>query len=310
MNRDRFDPNRSVLAHDAEKLQAYVQMLECAIGNRVRVVGILEIGSFAKGEAVPTSDIDTRVYVTTPDLHLFNRFGTEAAPPQYEAFAQMHEPGPIKAYDWRTFNDPVALEISDRLSLPVEFGFVDREYAAFELSRLDQFPSIEHALLFQSHILYDPEGFLAQQRGALRGRVFQPLVEYYEEGVSSRLTKRLSRYLEPHADDVYKLEKSGQIIWVQQAVRCLRNAVAAKTYGTTGQFVYRKPGVLRFYREYLPDDFEFVDQLYTWKTDPRVRAEMVREFMDDPQRLYALFKSCLPHLETTVKKVNALESLR
>jgi predicted nucleotidyltransferase len=65
--RGSFDPQHCYLERKPDKLQTYVQMLEDALGCQARVVGVLEIGSYAKGEAVPSSDIDTRVLVTSPN---------------------------------------------------------------------------------------------------------------------------------------------------------------------------------------------------------------------------------------------------
>jgi len=61
-----FDSQQSELAQNPAKLQQYIHLLEAALGHDAKIVGILEIGSFAKGEAVPTSDTDTRVYITLP----------------------------------------------------------------------------------------------------------------------------------------------------------------------------------------------------------------------------------------------------
>jgi len=149
-----FDPDHSELEKNPEKLRNYVRMLESALGHQAEVVGILEIGSYAKGEAVPTSDMDTRVYVRSPNAYLFNVLRPqEPAQPLYESFIEEQGFLPRREYLWDEFNDPVSQEISERLPSNVEFGFVDQRYAAFELDRLDQFPSTEHALLFQSNVL-------------------------------------------------------------------------------------------------------------------------------------------------------------
>ena len=86
-----FNPALSGLAQNPAKLQRYIQLLEDALGHEAKIVGILEIGSFAKGEAVPTSDTDTRVYVTLPAAYLFNEI--QAVPdtaPVYSAFTAQH----------------------------------------------------------------------------------------------------------------------------------------------------------------------------------------------------------------------------
>ena len=228
-----FDPGHCELERRPDKLRSYVQMLEDALGNQAKVAGVLEIGSYAKGEAVPSSDIDTRVFVTSPTGYLFNVFGGLDLS-HYEAFVEACGALPRRDYLWSDFNDPVCVEISARLSCNVEFGFVDCRYAEFELARLDRFFSIEHALLFQSNVLYDPLGVLEERRNELGGKIFEPLVRGYRERYLDQLYHRVYDGLGPNPWDEYKLEKSGQIIWVQRAVRCLRNAVAARVYATTG----------------------------------------------------------------------------
>jgi len=302
-----FSPEQSELAINPTKLQRYVEALEAAFGYSTRVVGILEIGSFAKGEAVPSSDVDTRIYVTSPAAYLVNlAFIDDQGPPLYDDFARCHPLLPRQEYAWRTFNETVMAEISAALPANIEFGFVDQRYAAYELTRLADHPSFEHSILLQSNVLYDPTGFLELARRQLQGRVFAPLVQHYIAQFLDKLSPRLYASLQPDFFDAFKLAKNGQIQWVQQAVRALRNAVATKSYLATGSFVYKKAEVLAFYARHLPADAPFVQELYQWKTDATVRAAMVEEFRRSPARLYAQFRDAMPQVETIVKKVKAL----
>lgn len=299
-----FDPNHCELERDPAKLECYVANLENAFGSRVQVIGILEIGSYAKGEAVSSSDIDTRVYVTSPDVYLFNAFG-EPAPPRYDEFVRDYGRLPRQDYTWADFNEPAAEQISNALSCQVELGFVDQRYAAFELAHLDRHPSLEHALLFQSNILHDPAGFLQGKRRQLRDAIFESLCAFYRERLHDRLSRRLPAFLKPNPWDAYKLDKGGQIQWVQQAVRCLRDAVALKTYALSGEFVYQKQDVLAFCRQYLPDDLAFVQTLYEWKTDPEVRTDMVEAFRQDKHPWFKRFEAQMPRLKAVIEKVES-----
>jgi hypothetical protein len=156
-----FSPEHSELATNPTKLQRYVEALEAAFGQATRVVGILEIGSFAKGEAVPSSDIDTRVYVTSPAAYLVNLgIANDQGPPLYDDFARCHPLLPRREYAWWEFNEAVMASVSAALPANIEFGFVDQRYAAYELTRLADHPSFEHSILLQSNVLYDPTGFL------------------------------------------------------------------------------------------------------------------------------------------------------
>lgn len=304
---DDFDPCHSELERKPALLREYVRSLESGFGHGVRVTGILEIGSFAKGEAVPTSDMDTRVFVTSDEGYLFNVFPHLPENPNfYERFITENGLKPSIVLDWQSFNNPLVEEISTSLPRPVEFGFADIRYAAYELSHLDEYASPEHSLLFQSNILYDPDGTLERLRFDLRGKIFTPLARYYQAQHLDRLWFRLYEALNPTPDDDFKLQKSGQILWVQMAVRCLRNAVAAKTYLRSGEFRYKKADVLKFYQDCLPDDFGFVKKLYEWKTDPAVREEMVNGFSKDRTPYFKLFRETMPKLEAVVAHVKAL----
>ncbi|MBN1641463.1 MAG: hypothetical protein JXA09_09525 [Anaerolineae bacterium] len=300
-----FDPEHSVLERDPDRLARYVHMLEEALGDGARVVGLLEIGSYAKGEAVPSSDVDTRAYVTAPDAYLFNDFGG-LDQPQLEAFLAACGALPRRERSWAEFNDPVRACISAVLSCAVEFGYVDARYAAFEFSRLDRAFSVEHTLLFQSNVLYDPDGFLRGWRDRLRGAIYAPLVDAYREQYLDRPYRRVYDGLAASEWDDDKLAQSEQVIWVQRAVRCLRNAVASKTYAVGGTFCYKKDDVLAFYARHLPPDLPFVQQVYAWKTDPAQRQALVRAFRQDSEACFRLFRSHMPQLEAVVARVKAL----
>ncbi|MBX3014575.1 MAG: hypothetical protein KF832_23855 [Caldilineaceae bacterium] len=302
-----FSPEHSELATNPAKLKRYVALIEAAFGSATQVIGMLEIGSFAKGEAVPTSDIDTRLYVTSPMAYLVNLgVADDQGPPLYADFARYHPPLPRQDYPWWRFNEQAMANISAMLPANIEFGFVDQRYAAYELTRLADHPSFEHSILLQSNLLYDPTGFLQQARAHLAGRFFPVLAQQYTVQFLDKLSPRLYACLTPDAFDQFKLAKSGQIQWVQQAVRALRNAVAAKSYATTGTFLYKKADVLAFYAHHLPLEAPFVQEIYAWKTDESVRAAMVEEFSHSPARLYTRFRQAMPQLEAIVQKVKGL----
>ncbi|MEZ4870141.1 MAG: nucleotidyltransferase domain-containing protein [Caldilineaceae bacterium] len=307
MSFSSFSQEHAELEMNSTKLQRYVAALEAAFGASTHVSGILEIGSFAKGEATPTSDIDTRIYVTSPTAYWVNLMNTtDPGPPLYEDFCRSHPPLPRQDHEWSAFNEPVAARISAALPANLEFGFVDQRYAAYELTRLADHASFEHSILLQSNVLYDPDGFLQEARTALEGRIFAPLVQRYTSQYLDQLSPRLYACLEADSFDHFKLAKSGQIQWVQQAVRAIRNAVATKHYLATGAFLYEKADVLAFIAHHLPGNLALVQELYRWKTDPATRAKMVTEFGQDPTRLYGLFRAKMPELEAVVHKVKLL----
>lgn len=278
-----------------------------AFGPDVAIVGILEIGSFAKEEAVPTSDTDTRIYVTAPHAYLRNNPLSGSGATWTAPLAQMHGDLPIHVLEWDAFNDPVGARVSEYVGHPVEFGFADWRRAAWELQHLHQFPTMEHSFLSQSNILYDRDGGLARIRDALHGVYFAPQAEAYRQQSLVDIPRRLCSLLDPDPQAVaFKLEKSGQLPWVQYAVRTIRSAAMAAIYAATGRVRYKKPDILRFYQQHLPDDFALVHELYAWKTDPQTRAAMVAAFIAKPAPFYARFRSLMPQLQTLIHNVAQL----
>lgn len=306
LQNESLDPEHSPLERNPEILTQYVRLLEDALGHGARIVGILEIGSFAKGEAVPTSDTDTRVYVTLPAAYLFNEIQASLDGQVYAAFAAQYGPLLRQDYSWPDFNIPEIKRISAQLGRNIHFGLADQRYVAFALAHLDQFASLEHSFLFQSNILYDPQHFLTSVRTQLHGKVYPTLVQLYTTQHLTRLTPRIYEFLEPHPVDEENLAWSGQIEWVNMAVRCVRNAVAAKSYNTTGVMLYKKPDILHFYQDHLPDQYPLVEQLYRWKTDAQVRAALAHSFAQNPAPHFATFRSLMPQLAAIVTKVGAL----
>jgi len=302
-----FDPQHSELESNQAKRDRYMRMLEDAIGHRAMVVGAVVIGSHAKGEAVAGSDTDTRVYVVSPECYLHNSFAeADQEPPFYGRFVAERGALPLVYHRWPDLNGPASQEMSELLGTAVEFGFADRRYVEFELSHLDEFPSREHSYLLQSNLLYDPQGIVARWRGALQGKLFPTMVTYYRATHLNGVSAKVYRHLEPDPYDDCLLGKTGQIQWIHDAVRCVRNAVAAQTYITTGTLVYTKPEVLQFYRERLPEHFPLVQQLYEWKTDPAARAAMGEAFRRDRGALFVGFRRLVPELESIVGKVSAM----
>ncbi|GEM_PF-1685222 len=308
-----FHSDQSELERNSEKVRQYVQLLEKALGHGFRVVGILEIGSFAKDEAVPSSDIDTRIYVSSETGYARQTDGSrykdrkiDVHGERYKQFTAEHDKKPWIDYNWYEFNEPVSQECTNALQCNVEFGLVDVRYAKYELERLESEPVREHALVLQSNVIYDPDGFLQNKRRELEGKIIPAMVQYYEKQFLSGIPFDVMEHVKPHASDRYKAEKNGQIQWVNRAVKYLRNLVAVSTYRVSGEFTYKKTDVLGFYKKYLPEEFDFVQLLYNWKCDPVIRKDMVEDFLHNPDPFFEEFQRLTTDLNRVGKKVSAV----
>lgn len=298
-----FDPLHSPLELDPATRATFYDVVADTLSGTTELVAVLEIGSFAKGEAVPTSDLDTRVYVRAPDRYVCNLFHGPTPPPSFHAFLAQAPALPWTGLAWETFNLALLQRLRTALARPITLDIVDVRYVTYLLARLDHWAGDELSLLMQSNVVLDPQQFIAQQRTTLAGHRTPELMAYYRDRALQRLERRLPALLAPESFDAVKLDESGQIQWVAHAVRCLRDAVAVRTYAQSGSFCYRKDDVLAFLRAEVPAQAAFATELYQWKTDPAVRAAMVAQFRSDAAPLYAQFAAAMTPLTETIVAV-------
>jgi predicted nucleotidyltransferase len=307
------DSNHSELERDKEKLEAYVALLEQALGHGIKVVGILEIGSFANGEGMEFSDIDTRVYVESPDTYIWNVDGHKSSELFYEnkkaelgLFMAEYGKKPIQNFTWEEFNLPIWKKIRETLGIQVEFGLVDKRYVQFELDHLEEAPSNEHSFLMQSSIVYDPQQFLIKRRQLVEGLVISTMAQFYTDRFLNGLPSEIYDYTHISEEDLLDIRERHKIQWVKWAVRAVREAVATKTYIMNGYIVHQKNDVLAFYKKYLPQRYDFVAMLYDWKMNPEKRNTMIQECLENPEAVSHTFKGLMPEIEATVKDVHKL----
>lgn len=314
MEKRKFDPSHSELESDKKKTEKYKRLLEEEIGHNFEVEAIIEMGSYAKNEAVPGSDIDTRVYVSSPDYYLRqtsgNRFSDlrqAEGDNSFSDFLKTVDEKPTLTFDWYKFNEPKIKKLSEKVDANVEFGLVDIRFAEYELSQLSVRPTQEHQLILQSNIVYDASEWIKEKKSEIEGIKYPALASFYKERYLDNLPFEIYTHLQPQRMDLFKLEKSRQIQWVKWAVRSLRDAVGAKAYIQTGRFIFKKDDILNFCYEHLSaDDFKTVEELYDWKTDPEIRGKMVDNFLKEQDKCFLLFSEYTKRLEKIVKKIENL----
>lgn len=314
MSSKPFDPLHSPLELQHELLQRFVTSLTEALGSTVEICGIIEFGSFAKGEAVSSSDIDTRIYLSSPDRYFrqgnisrFDQSQQNALDKRYRNFENKYQVVKRQEYDWWKFNNVLTEKLTEMLGVTIEFGLVDYRYVSFEFDYIETHPTNEHALLLQSNTVYDPSGKIASLHNRIKGKRYESQASFYQSRYLDSLPFEIYHHLIPDSNDDFKIKKSRQIQWVKWAVRCLRDAVAAKSYRAYGEFIYKKQDVLQFYEQHLPEYFESVQNIYSWKTDEAIREEMVSDFLSHKEKYFQCFKDMMPELEEIISKVKKLE---
>jgi len=307
-----FKPNESELQRNTNKVKKYVKLLEKHLGNDFKVIGILEIGSFAKGEAVPTSDCDTRVFVYSPKYYAWQLSGGRATDRimsqlenQYKRMTKKEGVLPRKEFEWFSFNNPIADKIKKIIKINVEFGIADYRFSSFCLNESDKLPTYEISLLFQSNIIYDPNGCLKTLRKKFSDKKPKATTRFYRQNCINKVPEELYSHLQSHKYDLLKLKKSHQIQWVKWAVRCLRDVVAVKEYIRTGRFIYKKSEVLKYYKKNLPSFYKDISEIYSWKCDPEKREEMSKMFIKNQNSLFEKFKIKTKIIEKIIKAIKS-----
>ena len=126
--------------HQQAILEAYTRFkstLNC------RVIGLLEIGSYARGEAVSTSDRDLRLVVQSGEPFTLLREHTWTQRPDVE----------VSYLDWSEIND------ADHVSFGVtNIAFIER------CIQDGKYPLNDHTCMYQGQILQDEEGISYRAR--------------------------------------------------------------------------------------------------------------------------------------------------
>jgi predicted nucleotidyltransferase len=247
--------NKSLLERNQEKLENFIRILEEEIGHNARVVGIIQIGSYANNESVPgLSDIDTRVYVESDDVYIWNVAGHKTSEKIYQEnklddFIEDYGEKPIVDLTWSDFNIPMWNELEEEFGVQIEFGLTDKRYADYALKNIKSSPTNEHSFLMKRSIIYDPDNFLSQWKQKLSGEIFSTMAEFYEDQYLNSLSDKLYNSTEITEDDLEEIESRNKIQWIKRAIRHIREAVTTKVYVATGEIVHEKSDILEFYQK-------------------------------------------------------------
>jgi hypothetical protein len=135
-----------------------------------QLLGLVEIGSHARGEAISTSDCDTRLVIRSAEPYVLLKEDAWTEGPKVE----------VAYVEWTDLNrtEDVSFGITN-------LAFVERSLQA------GRFPLNDHTALYQGQILADEEGAIQRFRDQYTGMAFTNIVEDYLRQTAWRINHKL-----------------------------------------------------------------------------------------------------------------------
>ena len=233
------------------------------------LLGVVEIGSFARGEGVRFSDHDLRLILRcdTP-LLVFNEHrwteGIDAA---------------VTLVDWQDLNRHPDLA----------FGLTNLAYVE-QMLEAGRYPLIDHTCLYQGRILVDDTGAVAAFRDRHRGTKFSNIVPDYlkqtEWRVTSRLPReldRLTEHLDPHKYAVRSIHTCYRILWDMAHIA---------RYSEHGVYVRDANELTQYYHARWPWFQTTFDTVRAYKTDEVLRQVVFSEVVQGVSERICAIQGC------------------
>jgi hypothetical protein len=213
-----------------------------------QMLGLVEIGSHARGEAVSVSDHDTRLVIRTD-----------------EPFILLHEhawtsgiTGATRYLDWNDLNGNGDEEVSFGLT---NLGYIERGL------QIGCFPVNDHTCLYQGHILVDPTGQITSFRKHYAGIVFSNVVTDYVRQTDWRVNTKLPL-------EAYELtfmqhldHRKYAIPLIHTCCRILRDLANIDSYRRDGNYLADMAALNIYYQRHWERFYGAFRTLFAYKTD-------------------------------------------
>lgn len=239
------------------------------------LLGVVEIGSFAHGEATRFSDHDLRLIIhCDAPLLVFNEHqwteGIGAA---------------VTTIDWQILNQHPDLA----------FGLTNLAYIEQTL-KTGRYPLVDHTCLYQGRILIDDAGAVAAFRDQHRGTRFSNIVPDYLKQTAWRVTSRLPRELgrlTEHLD-----HRKCAVLPVHTCYRILRDMANVASYHEHGVYISDTNGLTQYYRDQWPQFWGTVDTVRAYKTDETLRQVVFNEVVQGASERIRTIQDCAEAIAT------------
>jgi hypothetical protein len=242
-----------------ELLQVY-ERFRAQIGPGL--IGVVEIGSHARGEDVPYSDHDLRLIVRCQEpMLVMNEESWTERPAIDPTFVEWEQINPCEG---------------------MSFGLTNLEY--IEKSLLEgRFPLIDHTCLYQGRVLIDENSIIEGFRCHYKGVKFPNIVPDYLRQTEWRITHRLLRELDTLTGQ-YNARKY-PLPAVHTCYRIARDLANIASYQEHGVYLRDNRSLLRYYHTW-PWYEPTLLKLQLYKANETVRRAVFKEVIaGSPDRI-------------------------
>jgi hypothetical protein len=223
---------------------------------KFQVLGLVEIGSHARDEAVSTSDRDIRLVIRSTEPYVL-----------------------MKEHAWTDSPDAKTeyVEWADLNRMPeVSFGITNLAWVERCL-RDGLFPLLDHTALYQGQLLLDDEGAIEAFRERYARIAFTNIVSDYLRQLDWRVNRRLPAEAEFAAGRQTLDKRKLAIPLVHTCCRILRDIAHIDTYRRYQVYVADGAALDAYYQRQWPGYYLSFRTLFDYKTDEKQRRHMFEQ---------------------------------
>jgi len=248
-----------------DELHDQYERFRTRYGSHLR--GIIEIGSYARGENIACSDHDLRLVIDCQDpLLVFNE----------ESWTERPEGSLYALVEWEELNQV------DGMS----FGLTNLAFIE-NLLRIGRFPLIDHTCLYQGRILIDEAGAVETFRAKNDGVRFSNIVPDYLRQTEWRVTYKLPREINTLTERF--IARKYALPAVHTCFRIVRDLANIATYHEYGSYLCDHSSLLSYYRAW-PWFEPTLEKVRTYKTNETVRRAVFNDVMEGKSERIAEIK--------------------
>ena len=228
-----------------------------------RLLGVVEIGSFAHGEAVSSSDHDLRLIIqcAKPLLVLNEHRWTDGISDE------------TTTIDWQDLNQGHGLS----------FGLTNLAFIEQGL-QAGRYPLVDHTCLYQGRILLDDTKTIATFRARYHGVRFSNIVPDYLRQAEWRVTSKLPSELCTLTERLD--HRKNAVLPVHTCYRIVRDLANIASYHAHGVYIGDSNALAHYYRQHWPWFESTFQTLRAYKTDEGLRRAVFNDLVrHNPERL-------------------------